>query len=290
MHLQPGHTVLDVGCGPGTDTLALAGLVGPSGRVVGVDADAAMVAEADRRAEQAGCGAWCRHQQADAMALPLETGVFDACRSERLFQHVHNPAAILAEIARVTRPGGWVVVLEPDWDTLSLDSPEVEIERRLARVRAEHMTNNGYAGRQLYGLFKRQQFSEITVELHPLFLTSYALFRSATVMERVKRDAKAAGLLSEEELQRWQQHLARGRNHRHILRPHARRAGGWTQSGINQRLTASDENHLSSLSRRMLLLTPLFLGAADSNAPLSPLNAGLRIGIFSSTTTCHNTV
>ena len=104
MRLQPGHTILDVGCGPGTDTLALAGLVGPSGQVVGVDADAAMVAEADRRAEQAGCGAWCRHQLADAMALPLETGVFDACRSERLFQHVHNPAAILAEIARVTRP------------------------------------------------------------------------------------------------------------------------------------------------------------------------------------------
>ena len=45
MHLQPGHTVLDVGCGPGTDTLASAGLVGPTGRVVGVDADAVMVAE-----------------------------------------------------------------------------------------------------------------------------------------------------------------------------------------------------------------------------------------------------
>jgi ubiquinone/menaquinone biosynthesis C-methylase UbiE len=207
MHLQPGHTVLDAGCGPGTDTLALAGLVGPSGRVVGVDADAAMVAEADRRAEQAGCGAWCRHQQADAMALPLETGAFDACRSERLFQHVHNPDAILAEMARVTRPGGWVVVLEPDWGTLSVDTPEVEIERRLARVRAEQTTNNGYAGRQLYGLFKRQQFTEITVELKPLFFTNYALFRYACVMERVERDAKAAGLLTEEELQRWQQHL-----------------------------------------------------------------------------------
>ena len=107
----------------------------------------------------------------------------------------------------MTRPGGWVVVLEPDWDTLSLDSPEVEIKRRLARVRAEQTTNNGYAGRQLYGLFKRQQFTEITVEHHPLFFTSYALFRSDAVMERVKHNAKAAGLLSEEELQRWQQHL-----------------------------------------------------------------------------------
>lgn len=207
MHIQPGHAVLDVGCGPGTDTLALAEMVGPNGRVVGVDVDAAMIAEADRRAEQAGRGAWCHHQQADATALPLETGVFDACRSERLFQHVHNPAAILAEMARVTKPGGWIVVLEPDWGTLSVDTPQVEIERRLARVLAEHMTNNGYAGRQLYGLFKRQQLSEITVELYPLFLTSYVQFRYAAVMERIERDALAAGLLTEEELQRWRQHL-----------------------------------------------------------------------------------
>jgi ubiquinone/menaquinone biosynthesis C-methylase UbiE len=207
MHLQAGHVVLDVGCGSGTDTLALAELVGPTGRVVGVDVDATMVAEADRRAEQAGCGAWCHHQQADATALPLERCVFDACRSERLFQHAHNAAAILAGMVRVTRPGGWVVVLEPDWGTLSLDTPQVEIERRLARVRAEQTTNNGYAGRQLYALFKRQGLTEITVELHPLSFTSYALFRYATVMERVERDAQTVGLLTEAELQRWRQHL-----------------------------------------------------------------------------------
>jgi ubiquinone/menaquinone biosynthesis C-methylase UbiE len=49
MSIQPGDAVLDVGCGPGTDTLILAGLVGPAGRAVGVDSDAAMIAEADRR-------------------------------------------------------------------------------------------------------------------------------------------------------------------------------------------------------------------------------------------------
>ncbi len=207
MHIQPGHAVLDVGCGPGTDTIVLAGLVGPTGRVVGIDADAAMIAEADRRAEQAGCSAWCRHQQGDAMTLPLETGAFDACRSERLFQHVHNPAEILAEMARVTRPGGWVVVWDTDWGTLSIDTAEVDIERRLARVRAERHLNNGYAGRQLYGLFKRQQFAEITVEIHPIAITDYALLRYVSLMEAVEGDARASGLVTEEELHRWQQNL-----------------------------------------------------------------------------------
>ena len=207
MHLQPGAAVLDVGCGPGTDTIALAGLVGPTGRVVGVDADAGMIAEANRRAEQAGCSPWCTHQQADATALPLETGAFDACRSERLFQHLHAPALALAEMARVTKPGGWVVVLDTDFGTLSIDTPEVEIERRLVRAHAERELNNGYAGRQLYRLFKRQQFTDITVESRPFQATSYALLRYLISMDTLERDALAAGLITEEELHRWQQSL-----------------------------------------------------------------------------------
>jgi ubiquinone/menaquinone biosynthesis C-methylase UbiE len=207
MHLQSGYAVLDVGCGPGTDTIALAGLVGPTGRVVGVDADAAMIAEAERRTELAGCSAWCSHQQADATALPLETGAFDACRSERLFQHLHAPALALAEMARVTRPGGWVVVLDADWGTLSIDTPEVEIERRLVRVHAERLVNNGYAGRQLYRLFKQQGFTDITVESRSWQATNYQLFRYLTLMDTIERDALAAGLITEEELHRWQQSL-----------------------------------------------------------------------------------
>src|SRR5437868_14828994 len=83
MHLQPGDQVLDVGCGPGMDTLRLAQVVGPTGQVVGVDADAAMIAEANQRAAQAGVSAWCHHDQRDALALPFPTGAFTACRSER---------------------------------------------------------------------------------------------------------------------------------------------------------------------------------------------------------------
>jgi ubiquinone/menaquinone biosynthesis C-methylase UbiE len=207
MHIQPGHAVLDVGCGPGTDTIALAERVGPTGRVVGVDWDAEMIAEADRRAERVGCSAWCHHQPGDAIALPLETDAFEACRSERLFHHVHNPARVLAEMARVTRPGGWVVVWDTDWGTLSIDTPEVDIERRLVRFKAERVLNNGYAGRQLYGLFKRQQFADIAVEIHPVSFTDYSVLRYASVMDTVELDALEAGLVTEKELHCWQQSL-----------------------------------------------------------------------------------
>lgn len=209
MHIQPGHTVLDVGCGPGTDTIALAKLVGSTGHVVGVDHDAAMLAEADRCAEQAGCSSWCHHHQGDATALPFETGMFDACRSERLFQHLYNPTAALAEMARVTKPRGWVVVLDADWGTLSIDTPEVDIERRLARFHNERLLNNGYAGRQLYGLFKRQRLVDVTVEIRPIYLTNYPLARYAGLLDPTEREALATGLVTEEELHRWRQSLER---------------------------------------------------------------------------------
>ena len=77
MQIESGHKVLDVGCGPGTDTIPLALLVGETGQVVGVDYDQEMLAEADQRAEEAGVGGWVTHQHADAAALPFEPNRFD---------------------------------------------------------------------------------------------------------------------------------------------------------------------------------------------------------------------
>jgi SAM-dependent methyltransferase len=199
----------------------LAQIVGKSGQVVGVDHDAAMIAEAERKAEQEGCRSWCRHLQADATSLPLQTSTCDACRSEGLFQHVQDPAAVLAEMVRVTKPGGWIVVFDADWSTLSIDTPEVDLEQRLLRYRLEHLLQSGYVGRQLYGLFRRQQFTDITVELHPLSMTDYSVGRYACHLEVLEADALAAQVITEQELQRWRQRLERaqaeGAFYSHIL-------------------------------------------------------------------------
>lgn len=221
MHLELGQTVLDVGCGPGTDTIPLAQIVGKNGQVVGVDHDAAMIAEAERRAEQARCSPWCRHLQADATSLPLQTSTCDACRSERLFQHVADPAAVLSEMARVTKPGGWIVVFDADWSTLSIDTPEVDLEQRLLRYRLEHLVQSGYVGRQIYGLFRRQQFTDISVELRPLYFTDYSVGRYGSHLEVLETDALAAQVITEQELQRWRQSLERaqaeGAFYSHVL-------------------------------------------------------------------------
>ena len=207
MGVLTGQQVLDVGCGPGTDTLPLAQLVGATGRVVGIDADAAMIAEAKQRAHQAGVDGWVTHQQGDATALPFATDSFAACRSERVFQHLLQPARALAEMVRVTKPGGWVVVFDADWGSLSIDTDEVDIERRLARVRAERCIHNGYAGRRLYRLFTEQGLTHLQIEVQPVYLTDYRIARHALIFDITEREALHAGVITQEELDRWQASL-----------------------------------------------------------------------------------
>jgi len=71
-------------------------------------------------------------------------------------------------MTRVTKSGGWVVVLDTDWGSLSTDSDDTDIERRLARFLAESFMPNGYSGRKLYRLFKQQNLADISFEVFPV--------------------------------------------------------------------------------------------------------------------------
>jgi len=208
LELAPGHRVLDLGCGPATDTLTLGQLVGPSGEVMGVDYDGEMVGEANRRAAAAGMGAWVKHRQADATTLPFEPEVFDAARSERVFQHLLDPEGALAEMTRVTKPGGRIVVSDADWGTLSIDTPEVELERRLTRFLVDRCVNNAYSGRRLLRQFKRQEIQDVKVRVGHLTLTTYALAREVLVLDRIEPQALAAGIFTRDELARLQTSFA----------------------------------------------------------------------------------
>ena len=175
MGLQVGHRVLDLGCGPASDTIALADLVGETGEVHGVDFDPEMVEEANVRAKAAGLDERVLHRQADAAALPFDDDFFDACRSERVFQHLPDPAAGLAEMIRVTRPGGRIVVLDTDFGSLSIASEASELERTVA----EHyrsMMNSPFAGRMLYRSFKAAGLDDVSVEVAPIAVDDLSVF------------------------------------------------------------------------------------------------------------------
>jgi ubiquinone/menaquinone biosynthesis C-methylase UbiE len=214
MHIKPGQIVLDVGCGPGTDTIPLARQVSTSGQIIGVDYDTKMIAEAEQRAQKAGVSDWVIHKCADAIELPFESDYFDACRAERLFEHLLNPAKALSEMVRVTKSGGWIVVLDSDWGTFSMDANEIETERRLVRFFSEHSVNNGYSGRQLYRLFKQQGLADISTQMCGVTFTDYPFTRQLVLMDKSEREALALGVIAVQELEQlhnfWEQANAEG--------------------------------------------------------------------------------
>ena len=207
MQAKTGDNVLDVGCGTGIDTIALSRIVGSTGQVFGVDYDNEMVAESEQLAKKEGVSAWVKHKHADASSLPFDTGYFDSCRSERLFQHLLNPAMALNEMTRLTKVGGAVVVLDTDWGALSTDTNEIDIERRLNRFYTEQMHNNGFSGRQLYRLFKKQGLGNVSFEVFPLTVTNYALSRQIVGMDKLEKEAIAKNIITEDELRRYQTNL-----------------------------------------------------------------------------------
>ena len=202
LHTQPGKHILDIGCGPGTDTLPLGQLVGPTGQVVGVDRDEPMIVEANSRAVEAGVDEWVEHRVADADALPFADGTFDACHAERWFMHLPNPEEVFDEMVRVTKPGGWIAVVDADWATISTDTVEADVERRLTRFIAEVHTNP-YGGRRLYRLFKERGMTDISLDVEAEVVTNLAVARFFTVMDEREEMAVQAGVISRDELERF---------------------------------------------------------------------------------------
>lgn len=158
--LQPEHASngLDVGCGYGADVVALAERLGGDGRAVGVDISEAMIIEARRRV--AGSRLDLSFEIGDAHALPFEDNTFDICRIETVLQHVDEPAQAIAEMVRVTRPGGRIAAFEFDQATLFLDHPDVDLAE-LIRVTLADTMAQGTIGRQVQRLFVEAGVSEV---------------------------------------------------------------------------------------------------------------------------------
>jgi hypothetical protein len=109
---RPGRRILDVGCGNGTAELSLARLRLSQMHMFGVD----LIPERVRDAHKATRGINVRvgYAAADACRLPFAAGVFDSTYCVAVLQHIRDLAGALGEIARVTKPGGRVLVVEPD--------------------------------------------------------------------------------------------------------------------------------------------------------------------------------
>lgn len=103
--IEAAATVLDLGCGAGTDLLLAARRIGPTGTAIGVDMTDAMIARAREGAAAAGLGN-VSVRAGQATALPVDDASIDVVISNGVINLVPEKEAVLAELARVVRPGG----------------------------------------------------------------------------------------------------------------------------------------------------------------------------------------
>jgi ubiquinone/menaquinone biosynthesis C-methylase UbiE len=169
MNPQSGSVTADLGCGLGFDVRRLAGLVGPEGRAIGVDASLALIESA--RSASEGLPA-VEFIQADIEHLPFASGSLHSCKVDRTLQHVERPAAVLDEMFRTLCSGGTVVCAEPDWGTFAIDDAQHPIARRIAQVWSEGF-RNPHIGRELKDHLKEAGFVDLHVQEFVLSTPSF---------------------------------------------------------------------------------------------------------------------
>jgi arsenite methyltransferase len=103
--MDPGATVLDLGCGAGTDLLIAAQMVGPGGRAIGIDMTSAMLDRARAAAAEMGLANVELHESL-IESLPLEDASVDVVISNGVIDLVPDKDAVFDEIDRVLRPSG----------------------------------------------------------------------------------------------------------------------------------------------------------------------------------------
>ncbi|MBA3823953.1 MAG: methyltransferase domain-containing protein, partial [Ktedonobacterales bacterium] len=112
--IRPGSHLLDVGCGPGAHLGLFLAAIGAGGRVTGCDADAERLAVAADIWHEAVAQGTLALQTGDMQALPYADATFDVTWCSLVLHHAQDPDQLLAEMARVTRPGGTVAILDGD--------------------------------------------------------------------------------------------------------------------------------------------------------------------------------
>lgn len=197
LQVRPGMALLDLGCGPGTQTVALAARLLPGGRAVGMDLSQTMIDEARRRV--AGTDLPVEFEVGDALALPFADDTFDACRTERMLIHVPDAPAALAEMARVTRPGGRVGVIDVDIETILFDSTDRALTRRIVESFADSF-QDGWIGRRLPRLMVAAGLTRVTVDP---YVMSFSPSVIPTVIDGHLAVMLANGSVSVDEAERW---------------------------------------------------------------------------------------
>jgi SAM-dependent methyltransferase len=159
--LQPGEQVLDIGSGPGFLAAKMAEEVGVDGRVYGIDLSDSMLAIARHGETPVDYG------RGDALALPFGDEQFDVAVFTQVYEYIDDIEGALAEARRVLHPGGRLLVLDTDWDSIVWHSSDRDRMERVLASWNEHLADP-YLPRRLPSLMRAAGLELADVAIIPI--------------------------------------------------------------------------------------------------------------------------
>ncbi len=196
--VAPGKRILDVACGVGFDVAGMA-TGWPDAEIVGVDKSLSFLDLARARMADLANAAFV---EGEADRLPFPDATFDGARIDRSLQHIPDPAAAVAEMVRVTRPGGRIVASEPDWGTFFLYNGDRETSDRMAAKWRDSFAHP-FIGRELGAPFARCGVVEMGCRAHALAFSRLDEADVVFDLKRLQANCVAAGVLPEEAAAAW---------------------------------------------------------------------------------------
>ncbi|WP_049659764.1 methyltransferase domain-containing protein [Kitasatospora sp. MY 5-36] len=206
-----GSRVLEAGCGVGAQTVHLLA-ASPGVRLTAADLSADSLAQARSRVTAQAPAADVTWHHGDLHRLPFPDGSFDHVFLCFVLEHLADPAAGLAALLRVLRPGGTITVIEGDHGS-ALFHPETPAARRtvdhLVRLQAR-AGGDGLLGRRLHPLLTEAGFARVTVrprtvyadDARPALVEGFTRRTFVAMVEAVRAEALEAGLSTPEAFDR----------------------------------------------------------------------------------------
>ena len=201
--LKPGEHVLDIGSGPGFLCQTMAEIVGPNGRVQGVDLSIHMVTRANSRNSLE----WLSFSQGDATSLNDSDHSYDVFVSTQVAEYVPDINRFCTESFRVLKPDGRGLILATDWDMLAWHSNYPERMKRVLDAFKPHCADT-ILPRTLGSRLCEAGFDLINVSAYPIVNIdwkddNYSTKSAPFISEYIR----SKGTLPESELTAWEAEL-----------------------------------------------------------------------------------
>lgn len=215
-NIKPGDIVLDLGCGPGLWTSALAEKVKPNGKVIGVDGTPELLNYAIKNLEKDPLRHLIEFRKSDFNEIPSRDDKFDFTFFGNCFAYVEDHLKVIEEMKRTAKPGGRVAAKDFDGALFIVHPIDHCLTLRVLSAAAKSLEEkpaepkfDNFTGRKMHGLFLKAGFKDVST-------TSYAIQKLSPLTPEVKNYitgnaewlAKSGSpYLSEEDVQQWRSYF-----------------------------------------------------------------------------------